>query len=62
MDKVDNMATISKTARASMRGEVKKHYVKACPTDGKPMTATRIITKPRGMYWVCAQCGYREKL
>jgi hypothetical protein len=52
---------ISKTARASM-GKTKPVYVKACPKCLMAMVATKVLTKPRGMYWVCPKCDYHEKI
>lgn len=56
-------AKISKTAARSVNAKkVKQNYVKACSDCGYPMVATKVITKPRGMYWVCAHCDHREKI
>jgi hypothetical protein len=52
---------ISKTARASMRGK-KAPFVKNCKPCNAGMIATKVLSRPRGMYWVCSvDSEHREK-
>ncbi len=54
---------ISKTARASIGKE--KKVGKLCPECGHECVATKIVKGygfQGGMFWVCGNCEYREKI
>lgn len=55
---------LSKTAKASMKGQKAARMGKSCPVCLLVMTATKVVKSfgyPGGMYWIC-DCGYREKI